>query len=121
MRGIPSLIALSAVLPLCCGCLSMPNVAHPGTEARQQARAQVFEPYPENEMGPPVVGSRPREYQDPRPAFAVLQDMHPNRAAGRGSTDPGLAPCPPSAAPVPQPPVVTAPPAIYYPPGMTLP
>ena len=82
MRGIVSLIALSVVLPPCCGCqLDTPNLAHPGTEANQQARAKVFEPYPDNEMGPPVVGGRPREYQDPRPSFAILQDMHPNPAA----------------------------------------
>ena len=123
MRGIVSRIVLSATLSACSGCLSVPNLAHPGTEERQQARAQVFEPYPENDAGPPVVGGRPREYQDPRPAFTVLQDMHANGASGRAAVDPMLVPCPPQTSPVPaaQPPIVTAPPAIYYPPGMTQP
>ena len=131
MRGIVSLIALSVVLPPCCGCqLDTPNLAHPGTEANQQARAKVFEPYPDNEMGPPVVGGRPREYQDPRPSFAILQDMHPNRAAGPQPGEP-LATCPqpqvlqtPIAQPqiiTPPPAIYTPPPAIYYPPGVTQP
>ena len=102
MRGILSLIALSAVLPACCGCLAMPNLAHPGTEEHQQARAQVFEPYPENDPGPPVVGARPREYQDPRAEVT--------RASSQRPGDPILAPCPQSqaAAPIAQPPIVTA-------------
>ena len=103
MRGILSLIALSAVLPTCCGCLAMPNLAHPGTEDHQQARAQVFEPYPENELGPPVVGARPREYQDPRAGSHFELQPRPG--------EPILAPCPQSQvpqAPIAQPPIVTA-------------
>ena len=116
MRGIMSLAALSAVLPACCGCLSVPNLDHPGTERDQQARARYFEPYPDNDAGPPVAGARPREYQEPRPSFAVLQDMQQDRLAGPRPGEPILAPCPQSQAPIAQPPIVTAPPAIYCPP-----
>ncbi len=126
MRGILHLIVLSAMLPACIGCSSKtfegPNIPHPGSEAHQQARAEVFEPFPENGPGPPIVGARPREYQDPRPAFAVLQDMRENRLAGPRPGEPILAPCPQSQVPQPpidQPPIITPPPAIYYPPGMT--
>ncbi len=115
MRGILSLIALSAVLPMGCGCLSLPNVAHPGTEEHQQARAEVFGLYPENEPGPPIVGARPREYQDPRPEVLRYQPRQ---------GEPIFAPCPQSQAPeapIAQPPIVTAPPAIYYPPTTTQP
>jgi hypothetical protein len=38
---------------------------HPGPAAYQQSQAERFDPYPENELGPPIVGSRPREYQKP--------------------------------------------------------
>jgi hypothetical protein len=115
MRWILSMIALSAVLPACCGCLAVPNLSHPGTEAHQQARAQVFEPYPENEPGPPIVGARPREYQDPR---AEVLRVQPRQG------EPILAPCPASQvpqAPIAQPTIITQPPAIYYPPGVTPP
>ena len=124
MRGILSLIAFSVVLPACCGCVAPPDLSHPGTEERQQARAQVFEPYPDNDVGPPVVGGRPREYQEPRPAFAVLQDMHSSGSVGPRPGEPILAPCPQGQvpqAPVAQPPIVTAPPAIYSPPTTTQP
>ena len=59
MRRILSLIALSFALPACIGpqSLATPDLAHPGTEERQQARAKRFEPYPEIDMGPPVVGA----------------------------------------------------------------
>ncbi len=117
MRGILSLIVSSAVLQACCGCLASPNFSHPGTEECQQARARVFEPYPDNDAGPPVAGARPREYQEPRPAFAELQDMQRPRPG-----EPILAPCPQSQVPqmpIDQPPIVTAPPAIYVPPTAT--
>ncbi len=112
MRRILSLIALSAVLPACAGCVAWPNLAHPGNEEHQQARAQVFEPYPENEPGPPIVGARPREYQDPRAEVLRVQPR---------IGEPILTPCPQSQvpeAPIVQPPIVTPPPAIYNPPGM---
>jgi len=114
MRGIITKISLMALLPACGGCLATPNLAHPGTEPYQQARARVWEPYPENEPGPPVVGARPREYQEPT--------AEPNRVMPRL----GEAVVAPSAQAVPQPPlaqppIVTAPPAIYNPPCATQP
>jgi len=112
MRGILSLIALSAVLPAFSGCVAVPNLSHPGTEDHQQARAQVFEPYPENEPGPPVVGARPREYQDPRAEVLRVQPR---------IGEPILAPYPQSPAPIVQPPIATAPPTIYCPPATTQP
>ena len=115
MRGILSLIVLFAVLPACSGPnrLATPNLVHPGTEEHQQARAQVFEPYPENEPGPPIVGARPREYQDPK---AEVLRVQPRLG------DPILAPSPQCQTPQPpiaQPSIMTPPSAIYSPPGVT--
>ena len=49
------------------GCQSVqpPHLTGNGTAAYQQAQAQRFDPYPENEAGPPVVGSRPMGFEDP--------------------------------------------------------
>jgi hypothetical protein len=51
------------------GCQSpyirMPNFAHPGTAAQQRADAERFDPYPDPEAGPPVVGGRPLGYTRP--------------------------------------------------------
>jgi hypothetical protein len=109
MRRLLYLIAVLALVPICGGCLATPNFVHPGTEEYQQARARVFEPYPENEPGPPIVGGRPREYQNPvaevnrvtpRPGEAILWPY--------GQAAPQQAPA--------QPAIVTAPPQIYLPP-----
>jgi hypothetical protein len=48
-----------------CGSMAGPNWQHPGTAPVQQSRAERFDPYPENEIGPPIVGARPREFQQP--------------------------------------------------------
>jgi len=37
-----------------------------GTIDRQKSRAVVHDPYPLNDIGPPVMGGRPREYYDPQ-------------------------------------------------------
>lgn len=37
-----------------------------GTIDRQKARAAVHDPYPLNDIGPEVVGGRPREYYNPQ-------------------------------------------------------
>ena len=107
MRGTLSLIGVLAALPAC-GCLATPNFAHPGSEAKQQTRAQIFPPYPENDAGPPIVGGQPRQYQ---PRAEVLR-VQPRLG------EPIVAPYPqpPPQQPLAQPPIVTAPPAIYCPP-----
>ncbi len=48
-----------------CHSLALPNIGYPGPERYQQARAEAFDPYPENEPGPAVEGGRPREYAKP--------------------------------------------------------
>lgn len=51
------------------GCAGMgrPNWFHPGPAAYQQKRAERFDPYPEPDVAPEVVGARPREFQKPAP------------------------------------------------------
>ncbi|MFN9916159.1 MAG: hypothetical protein ACK53L_26450 [Pirellulaceae bacterium] len=38
-----------------------------GSIDRQKARAVTFDPYPLNDIGPPIVGGRPREFANPLP------------------------------------------------------
>lgn len=44
-----------------------PNWGYQGTALQQQQRAQRFDPYPENNIGPTLTGVRPREYEKPYP------------------------------------------------------
>jgi hypothetical protein len=57
------------LLPLIVGCshTAGPCWLHPGAAKTQQNRALRYDPYPENEPGPTMVGVRPREYQKPPP------------------------------------------------------
>jgi hypothetical protein len=53
------------------GCANRPGWGIPGfgqgTVDRQSARAVYHDPYPLNDIGPEVVGGRPREYAQPMP------------------------------------------------------
>ena len=128
MRGILYVVVLSAVLPVCGGCLAMPNLAHPGTEEYQQTRAQIFEPYPDVDVGPPVAGGRPREYQDPRPETIralqrpgepILTPVPQSPFPQPPMVQPPMVQPPMAQPPMAQPPIITAPPAIYVPPTPT--
>lgn len=57
---------LLAALLTGCGWLPRVNWCHPGPAPYQQARARQFDPYPENDLGPPVVGGRPLSFGKPR-------------------------------------------------------
>jgi hypothetical protein len=41
------------------------QILNPGTAEQQRAEAERFDPYPEQDLGPAVVGGRPRGYQVP--------------------------------------------------------
>lgn len=62
------------------GCASRPGWGLPwgqGTTNRQKARAAVHDPFPLNDIGPEVVGGRPREYYNPEPEAARNQITQP--------------------------------------------
>lgn len=108
------------------------SIAHPGPAAYQRAQAIQHDPYPLNDVGPEVVGGRPREYQIPvneverarlaaprpvglpgAPAPTVVIAPAPGAApAYSGAPAPYASPYPPAGAPI----VTTpAPPALPYP------
>lgn len=50
-----------------CRSLALPQLFEPAPLSYQLRRAEQFDPFPENEPGPTVVGSRPREFDRPLP------------------------------------------------------
>ena len=58
MNKIPILGLVALFFLVLAGCQSTapPSLTHPGSAQVQQNRAVRFDPYPENEMGPPMVG-----------------------------------------------------------------
>ena len=69
MERLCCLLLTTVVAVGVAGCRSVgpPNWLHPGPAVHQQSTAERFDPYPENEPGPEIVGARPREYQKPPP------------------------------------------------------
>lgn len=50
------------------GCRSMwPSIFRPGPTEVQRANASRHDPYTDENIGPEVVGGRPRDFQKPRP------------------------------------------------------
>ena len=45
------------------GCNHRPNFGPQGTIGMQRNRAVVHDPYPSNDLGPPIVGARPLGYE----------------------------------------------------------
>jgi len=72
MGKLGSLLLMGILLLGVAGCRSVspPNWLHPGPAAYQQSTAERYDPYPENETGPEIVGARPREFQKPPPESA---------------------------------------------------
>ena len=45
----------------------MPQLYHPGSAGYQRANALQYDPYPLDDVAPPVAGTRPKEYDRPIP------------------------------------------------------
>ena len=68
MRQQGRWFAVAVVFAVLTGCgMERPRLLHPGPAAYQQKKAERFVPYADNDIGPEVVGSRPRDYQKPIP------------------------------------------------------
>lgn len=59
------LVAVALAAAGGCRGTRLPNWCYPGPADYQQNAAQRFDPYPENDVGPPVDGGRPMQYETP--------------------------------------------------------
>lgn len=68
MRG-KAMLGVSTVLAALClasGCMRPPRLVGPqGSEVYQRNHAALHDPYPDVDMGPEIVGGRPREFEKP--------------------------------------------------------
>lgn len=64
----------------CSPAVRWPNLYHPGPAAYQRAEAVVHDPYPLDDVGPPIVGGRPLGYQKPVPEVERARMFSPRRA-----------------------------------------
>ena len=90
---VPLLLVLG-----CSPAVRKPRLIGPGPAQYQRAVAQDFDPYPLNDLGPEIVGGRPREFQKP------LNELSRSRLQlPFGPTQPAQPVLPPQPVFVPQP------------------
>ncbi len=97
--AVCTLVALTG-----CPTVRMPRLQDPGPAGYQRYNALQFDPYPLDDVAPPVAGGRPQEYARPIPEVKRGQAYTPKR----------LRPPPVVSSPfaTPASPVITAPPAL---------
>jgi hypothetical protein len=66
-RLLAPLSIVAGLLPLaaCSPTVVKPTLCNPGWAQQQRARAVQFDPYPQNDVGPEIVGGRPPDYAVP--------------------------------------------------------
>lgn len=115
MRVLPPslhlvLLATWAIALTGCPTIRTPQLANPGPAGYQRYNALQFDPYPLDDVGPPVAGARPQEYARPIPEVKRGQAFTPKRLRPAAViTSPFAAPASP---------VITAPPALPTTAGM---
>ena len=75
---MPRLVSVTLIAALMfgtvgCGGLQWPRLRRPGPAYFPQQQATLYDPYPEDDLGPPVVGGRPRGYLNPYPQTERLR------------------------------------------------
>jgi hypothetical protein len=60
------LVIACASLTACSSTIRWPRLNNPGTANNQRANAEQIDPFPLPDMGPEIVGGRPREFDKPR-------------------------------------------------------
>jgi hypothetical protein len=103
-----SLVAAATAAAISSGCTPdvhrykrFPDFFHPGWAQQQRNDAVAHDPYPLDDVGPEIVGGRPREYQRP------LNEVE--RARMKAPPPITLRPIPVPSFPAAPPPVVTTP------------
>ena len=64
-KSVRAVFYVALAVMVTSGCYLRPNLGPPGTIYDQRSRAVLSDPFPNNEIGPEVVGGRPRGYDLP--------------------------------------------------------
>lgn len=65
LRVVCLFVCIGLAMIISAGCESGPVFKPPGTIYEQRSRAVLADPFPNNELGTPVVGGRPRGFETP--------------------------------------------------------
>jgi hypothetical protein len=61
------------------GAIQVPRFCNPGTAPYQRAVATIHDPYPLNDVGPPVLGGRPPDFKQPLSEVDRARHLNPPR------------------------------------------
>jgi hypothetical protein len=75
--ALRSMVVLLGLALAGCAGTSLPNFHYPGPADYQRRQAEKFDPYPENDIAPPVEGGRPPGYEQPRPEWIRAREEMP--------------------------------------------
>lgn len=64
--GFVVLVCCSIAASGCSSSVARPNWMNPGSVAYQQQQALRYDPFPLDDLGPPIAGGRPRDFDRPR-------------------------------------------------------
>ncbi len=59
------LLGATCLLIIGVGCRNCNPLKSPGSAEKQRIEATVFDPFADNDIGPEIVGARPKDYQKP--------------------------------------------------------
>ena len=79
-RGLVLPMVTTLLLATWSGCsqtIRRPSWLHPGPAAYQRYNATQFDPYPQNDMAPEIVGGRPLGYAKPPPEVVRARQQRP--------------------------------------------
>lgn len=65
MRRLIPVLLLLAPATACSPTIYKPTILSPGPAPFQRNNALQFDPYPPNDLGPEIVGGRPKDFQKP--------------------------------------------------------
>jgi hypothetical protein len=91
-----ALAVACAPLTACSSAVRKPQLLHPGPASFQRYNATQFDPYPQNDMGPEMVGARPPDYTLP-PDEVKRSRQFLSGAAGSAQQLPAAVPTLPAA------------------------
>ncbi len=89
LRWVPA----AALIAGCSSAVRTPHLLHPGPAPLQRGNAEVIDPYPLPDMGPEMVGARPREFDVPRNEVVRAQ-QYLRSSGARPASEAALAPVP---------------------------
>ena len=82
-------LALGLLMLISTGCRAQPNWGPQGTIGQQRSKAIQHDPFPSDDLAPPILGGRPAGFEQPKSEAVIAQGSpFSNKRPGRGPIQP---------------------------------